>query len=227
MLNKLEYMYDFLKNSGLGLEASYLSILIKTAGKVDDIVEEDEGCECFKPTDSDLNESESTGLQKKTAVIIKGNSKHIDNDTAHLVCPFYSKLKRILESEGYTVSFDPGLSFTTPKAADVWVGFSRGVGRLRFAPEGTTAIAIGSSMPNAINHPADAAWQKKYKHLDMRNILEKDRPPIPKEHLMITSSMERELRRRIRGRTEKTAVVEVQLERIRSGNSCVGEFYVE
>jgi len=39
MLNKLEYMYDFLKNSGLDLEASYLSILIKTAGKVDDIAE--------------------------------------------------------------------------------------------------------------------------------------------------------------------------------------------
>ena len=145
---------------------------------------------------------------EKTAVIIKGNPKHIDKDTAHLALPFYAKLKGILESEGYTVSFDPGLQYTTPKAADVWVGFSRGVGRLRFAPSDTTAIPIGSHVPNAINHPVDHAWQKKYEHLDMESIPESERPPIPKEHLMITSSMERELRRRLRGRTEKTAVVE-------------------
>jgi len=148
---------------------------------------------------------EKTASVQKTAVIIKGNSKHIDKNTAHLSRPFYAKLKGILESEGYKVSFDPGLSFTKPKDADVWVGFSRGVGRLRFAPEGTIAIAIGSSIPNAINHPADAKWQQKYKHLDMRNIPENERPPIPKEHLMITSSMESELRRRVRVRTEKNA----------------------
>lgn len=135
---------------------------------------------------------------KKTAVIIKGNPDHISaSGTSHLKDQFYNKLKRILESEGYSVSFDKGLPYTQPKDADVWVGFSRGVDRLRFAPRHTTTIPIGSKVPNAINHPVDGAWQRKYSHLDMSKIPEKDRPPIPEEHLIITSSMERELRRRL------------------------------
>ena len=139
--------------------------------------------------------------KKKTAVIIKGNPDHITKSNAsHLENSFYTELKKIVESEGYSVSFDPGLPYTQPKDADVWLGFSRGADRLRFAPSGTLTIPVGSHTPKAINHPVDAAWQRKHKNLDMSKIAPKDRPPIPKEHLMITSSMERQLRKRLRGK---------------------------
>lgn len=93
---------------------------------------------------------------QKTAVIIKGNPKFIEgNPKAE---QFYSDLADHLKSLGYKVSFDAGEDFTEPPKANLWVGHSRGVGRLQFAPSETKIIAMGSDKEGAINHPDDAAF---------------------------------------------------------------------
>lgn len=92
----------------------------------------------------------------KTAVIIKGNPKFVDGNRD--ADRFYNELKLFLESLGYVVSLDTGEPYTEPKAADVWVGHSRGVDRLRFASEGTVTIAIGAE--GGINHPQDKSLRK-------------------------------------------------------------------
>ena len=88
-----------------------------------------------------------------TAVIITGNPKYIANNPD--ATAFYTDLKNHLQNKGYQVSFDAGKPHTAPKEADLWVGHSRGVDRLRFAPQGTATIALGAPHPDAINHPND------------------------------------------------------------------------
>jgi hypothetical protein len=86
------------------------------------------------------------------AVIIKGNPKKNPPNKGTL----YPALQELLEEQGYEVEYDAGEEFTVPDVnADVWIGHSRGADRLRFAPEGVTTIAIGSNLPEAINHPND------------------------------------------------------------------------
>ena len=167
--------------------------------------------------------------KRPTAVIIKGNTNHPvsagvgDKDVSR----FHGKLKGILESEGYRVSFDDGLPHTTPRKADVWVGHSRGADRLRFAPKGTTVIPVGSSRPNAVNHPADQKWMDDYeknvlKGKDYKDVPVSARPPVPKEHFVVTSAMEKELRSRARAKghveqraKERTTVSAEEIARIR------------
>ncbi len=87
----------------------------------------------------------------KTAVIIKGNPKFItDNPDADR---FYGEVKSFLEELGYFVTFDAGEPYTSPIKADLWIAHSRGSERLRYAPEGTKTIALGSE--GGINHPED------------------------------------------------------------------------
>lgn len=90
---------------------------------------------------------------KQTAVIITGNPKFIAENTE--AESFYDQIQRHLENHGFRVSRDPGNDFTEPPAADLWVGHSRGEGRLRFAPSGTRTVAIGVDVPGAVNHPDD------------------------------------------------------------------------
>ena len=153
---------------------------------------------------------------KKQAVIIKGNPDHIlaSGTSPGLTRRFHGKLRKILESEGYQVSWDLGLPYTTPKAADVWIGHSRGADRLRFAPKGTTTIAIGSDTAGAINHPKDAQWMRKYRHLDMSKTPVNKRPAVISEHMMITPAMEKALRRKVsgpkRGREKNAFLLELE-----------------
>jgi hypothetical protein len=90
-----------------------------------------------------------------TAVIIRGNPKFIaDNPAAE---DFYANLQKHMEQQGYAVTQDAGEPHTTPPAANVWLGHSRGVDRFRFAPEGTRTIGLGA--PDGINHPDDTAMK--------------------------------------------------------------------
>ncbi len=102
-----------------------------------------------------------SGLPVKTAasaVIVKGNPKFISgNPKAE---EFYSALQTALQNAGYSTGFDPGEAHTAPPAADLWVGHSRGAGRLRFAPKTTRTLALGSNLPGAINHPDDDVTTK-------------------------------------------------------------------
>jgi hypothetical protein len=159
MLSKLAKIANRLDSLGLTREADVLDAFIcKFAAKVATPVE-------------------------RTAVIITGNPKFIiENPEAD---QFYATLAEILQEAGYRVSFDPGEPYTTPPPADVWVGHSRGVDRLRFAPEHTKTIAIGSRVAGSINNPA--AHEEEFS-LGAR--------PLP-AHFQLTPKMERELRARI------------------------------
>lgn len=85
------------------------------------------------------------------AVIVKGNPKFVENNP--VADKFYNELADFIISLGYEVSFDAGEPYTQPPEADLWIGHSRGVDRLRFAPENTKTIALG--VEGGINHPQD------------------------------------------------------------------------
>lgn len=93
-----------------------------------------------------------TNRKKLTAVIIKGNPKRITKKTYKGI---YEDLKKFLEKLGLEVFFDDGSPYTTPPIADIWIGHSRGVDRLKFAPKETLTIKIGSHDTDAINHPEE------------------------------------------------------------------------
>jgi|SRR3989338_9304631 len=85
------------------------------------------------------------------AVVIKGNPKFVENNSQ--ADAFYKDLSDFLISLGYEVSFDEGEPYTQPQQADLWVGHSRGVDRLQFAPVHTKTVALG--VKDGINHPKD------------------------------------------------------------------------
>jgi len=94
-----------------------------------------------------------TSKNKPTAVIIKGNPKFIkDNPVAD---DFYSSMKDYLEDIGYSVSMDPGKPYTSPETADLWVGHSRGIDRLRFAPDGVSTVKADNYQDWDMDNPND------------------------------------------------------------------------
>jgi hypothetical protein len=80
-------------------------------------------------------------IYNKEIVVIKGNPKYIKNNKN--AESFYNQIKKYLIDLGYTASFDAGKPHTSPKE-DVyaWVGHSRGVDRLRFAPDGVKTLSL-------------------------------------------------------------------------------------
>lgn len=89
--------------------------------------------------------------KQRTAVIIKGNPAHVASNPK--ADAFYKAIHAELKARGYAVSMDAGAAYTIPPAADLWVGHSRGVDRLRFAPQGTKTIAFG--VHGGLSHPKD------------------------------------------------------------------------
>lgn len=60
---------------------------------------------------------------------------------------FYRDLKERLEVLGWSVSFDEGLPYTVPSEdAQLWVAHSRGIDRLRFAPETVMTLALKTAL---------------------------------------------------------------------------------
>ena len=83
--------------------------------------------------------------KKPIAVIIKGNPDRMSETTKKLADKFYMSMKKRLELQGFDVEFDDGLEYTVPREdAAVWLGFSRGAGRLQFAPSGVKTYEIRS-----------------------------------------------------------------------------------
>lgn len=125
----------------------------------------------------------------KSAVIIKGNPKFIKlyKDESK---NFYDNISEFLELRGYKVEYDSGEEYTTPPIADLWIGHSRGISRLRFAPEEVKTIGLGGKSLKSdnfkiINHPIDDEmineWYKE-------NSSTKGMTP-PKEHFIFTDEM--------------------------------------
>jgi len=130
---------------------------------------------------------------KPTAMIITGNPKYLAMHQQE-ADKFYSDIAYFLMNMGYEVHYDPGEPYTTPPSADIWVGHSRGIGRLRFAPEGTKTIAFGGrtrtdDIWQTINHPEDE--RKLLDHVAVHGT-SRGFYPGP-EHYVFTKDMEQAL----------------------------------
>ena len=98
-----------------------------------------------------LDEFKAVYNKPPLAVVVKGNPKYLDDPTVKpMADKFYDEIKKILEARGFTVKFDPGEEYTSPDdTAQVWVGHSRGIDRLRFAPPGITTIELNTRAGNS------------------------------------------------------------------------------
>lgn len=119
----------------------------------------------------------------RRAVLVTGNPAFIANNPD--ADRFYGQIESLLSDAGYETTRDPGEPYTAPEPADLWVGHSRGTDRLRFAPTGVRTVRLGSSHPDAINHPDDTA------------VSVDGRPSV--SHYTLTPEMVTALKRRIAG----------------------------
>lgn len=87
----------------------------------------------------DLFETE----EKPLAVIVKGNPKYLNDPAVKpMADKLYDEIKQLLQDR-YTVKFDPGKAYTQPSdQAKLWIGHSRGIDRLQFAPKGVKTYAL-------------------------------------------------------------------------------------
>lgn len=87
---------------------------------------------------------ESSIDAKPLVVIVTGNPKYLNNvKVKDMAETFYSDIKNILINKGYRVEFDPGLDYTHPdESAKAWIGHSRGIDRLRFAPKSVKTLEL-------------------------------------------------------------------------------------
>jgi hypothetical protein len=94
------------------------------------------------------------GTVRKKAVIVTGTPRFIrGNPEARR---FYLELAAFLRCLDYLPAFDRGEDFTLPDgAASLWIGHSRGAGRLRFASAHIRVLSLDFLEPGAINHPED------------------------------------------------------------------------
>lgn len=96
------------------------------------------------------------------AVIIKGNpDRMIGNET--LASQYYLEIERFLNREGFKVIVDEGLPYTCPPVENValWVGHSRGVGRIRCIPMNRRELFAKLGDPAGAVNKNDAKWQEK------------------------------------------------------------------
>ena len=136
--------------------------------------------------------------EKLTAVIIKGNPERI---TPKIYKGIYEDLKKFLEKMNIEVSLSESTPYTIPPSANIWIGHSRGVDKLQFAPKETLTIKLGSQDIDSLNHPEEITSfnpqdydkltdEQKSKHLvlhpivveKIKNKIEKNYPDISKHN---------------------------------------------
>jgi hypothetical protein len=92
------------------------------------------------------------------AVIIEGNPKYIAGN--QLAITYYNDIEKYLKKNGVTtVIRDPGDDYTCPPKADLYIGHSRGAGRVRCMKKGEEYRFLMFGDPDGIIHPDDAKWQ--------------------------------------------------------------------
>lgn len=81
--------------------------------------------------------------ERPIAVVVMGNPRYTeDPKLQHLATVLYCQIKMFLQAR-YEVKFDAGKPFTHPDFhAKLWVGHSRGIDRLQYAPKGVKTIAL-------------------------------------------------------------------------------------
>jgi hypothetical protein len=139
-----------------------------------------------------LEQVEKTSSEKlKSAVIIKGNPYYVNKDSENNYENYYKQVEGILREAGYgDVSYDPGEDYTTPKDADLWVGHSRGGGRLRLAPENTKTLRLddyedGAEEYKQLLHQA----MREGGYESVREFPVEERPQPGKGHWTVTDRM--------------------------------------
>ena len=142
-----------------------------------------------------LEQVEKTSSAKeklRSAIIIKGNPYYTEQGPdVDNYANYYKEIEDELRKAGYgDISYDRGDDYTTPKDADLWVGHSRGSGRLKYAPEGTKTLDV-TQYEDGI---------EDYKTLLLRAMLDKgyssvgeypveERPRPGPEHYTVTDRM--------------------------------------
>lgn len=99
-------------------------------------------------------EKEAQSDEKPSATIVKGNPDHVkDNEKAK---EYYDEIANYLREKGFSVETDPGKRKTVPSEEDdLWIGHSRGVERLQYAPDDIKTLAFGAPEEDAYTHPKD------------------------------------------------------------------------
>lgn len=85
----------------------------------------------------------------KTAILITGNPIYLNSQrfkTRAVV--FYNEITELLKIQGFCVKEDPGLDYTVPPDADLWIAHSRGMDRLRWAAPTTAVFRIDDHLPH-------------------------------------------------------------------------------
>ena len=131
--------------------------------------------------------------RKPSAVIIKGNPKWIKGND--LAAKFYNQIADHLRQKQYSVTFDKGEPHTQPPVADLWIGHSRGVDRLRFAPKGTKTIDL-----TPLEHPVSQMVMQRQDAIRKQYGVERvsDLPPEaqltpPPHHYFFTKEMKQRI----------------------------------
>lgn len=109
-----------------------------------------------------------------TAVIIKGNPKYVNNPQAQA---FYQHIANTLTKSGVQrIIYDPGLDYTKPPMADLYIGHSRGCSRAAYVKNPQMFLKLGD--PEGIMHPKDREYHQSHPTAT----------PIP-EHFVLTPEM--------------------------------------
>lgn len=94
-------------------------------------------------------------VASKTAVLITGNPKYVQGDYKDQADAFYQSIEKELDRLGVQHSRDPGLPYTEPDVADIYIGHSRGADRLKYVSPDSYRISLGTNDEYSINHSKD------------------------------------------------------------------------
>jgi hypothetical protein len=135
--------------------------------------------------------------RKDRAVIIHGNPYYINSAEKDKYQRYYRDIERELKRAGYKdVVHDPGEDYTTPPKADLWVGHSRGAGRLRFAPPSTRTLDITKYEDGYAEYNTLMAKElKRHGYKSVRDFPVEDRPRPGPEHHTLTRRGRQALRK--------------------------------
>lgn len=136
---------------------------------------------------------EKTAQEKlKSAVIIKGNPYYLEQGPdVENYANYYKEIEDELRKAGYgDITYDSGDDYTTPRDADLWVGHSRGAGRLRLAPKGTKTLDVTQYEDGIEEYKArllKEMREKGYSSMGEFPVEERTRPGS--EHYTVTDRM--------------------------------------
>ena len=130
-------------------------------------------------------------FQPADVYIIRGNPD-VDTEHAAEYDAFYDAIKKDVEARGLTAEFDPGLAYTSPPGGKYWIGHSRGVSRLDYAPENVQTLALDDYEPAEARQLQAEQYQKLFKelgHTDVASIPVDQRPQPGPEHYTFNDDM--------------------------------------